>query len=67
MTVDIRVPLGNGHMLVACGGGKMRKTHIRLLAGDKVSLAMSPYDLSNGWITFRHLDRTPSASWQRHR
>ena len=50
-----RVTLDNGHQLIAYTGGKMRKHHIRILAGDKVSLEMSPYDLSKGRITFRHL------------
>jgi len=46
----------------------MRKNHIRVLAGDKVSLELSPYDLSKGRITFRHIEgRTPSASRPRHR
>ena len=52
-----RVTLENGHVLVAYTAGKMRKHHIRILAGDKVSLELSPYDLSKGRITFRHLDR----------
>ena len=47
----------NGHQLVAYTGGKMRKHHIRILAGDNVSLELSPYDLSKGRITFRHLER----------
>jgi translation initiation factor IF-1 len=51
-----RVTLDNGHVLVAYSGGKMRKHHIRILAGDKVSLELSPYDLSKGRITFRQLD-----------
>ncbi len=51
-----RVTLDNGHMLIAYTGGKMRKHHIRILAGDKVSLELSPYDLSKGRITFRHLE-----------
>jgi translation initiation factor IF-1 len=50
-----RVTLDNGHQLIAYTGGKMRKHHIRILAGDKVSLELSPYDLSKGRITFRHL------------
>lgn len=62
-----RVTLDNGHMLVAYSGGKMRKNHIRVLAGDKVSLEMSPYDLSKGRITFRYIEgRTPPASRPRH-
>ena len=51
-----RVTLENGHTLVAYSGGKMRKNHIRILAGDKVSLELSPYDLSKGRITFRHIE-----------
>ena len=51
-----RVTLDNGHMLVAYSAGKMRKHHIRILAGDKVSLEISPYDLSKGRITFRHIE-----------
>ena len=49
-----RVTLDNGHQLIAYSGGKMRKHHIRILAGDKVSLELSPYDLTKGRITFRH-------------
>ena len=51
-----RVTLDNGHELVAYSAGKMRKNHIRILAGDRVSLELSPYDLSKGRITFRHLE-----------
>ena len=50
-----RVVLDNGHSLVCYSGGKMRKHRIRVLAGDRVSLEMSPYDLNKGRITFRHL------------
>ena len=51
-----RVTLENGHTLIAYTGGKMRKHSIRILAGDKVTLEMSPYDLSKGRITFRHIE-----------
>ena len=51
-----RVSLDNGHTLVAYTSGKMRKHHIRILAGDRVALELSPYDLSKGRITFRHLE-----------
>ena len=44
-----------GQVIIAYSGGKMRKNRIRILAGDKVSLELSPYDLSKGRITFRHL------------
>jgi translation initiation factor IF-1 len=50
------VTLDNGHSLIAYTGGKMRKNHIRILAGDKVSLELSPYDLNKGRITFRHIE-----------
>jgi translation initiation factor IF-1 len=63
-----RVTLENGHDLVAYSAGKMRKHHIRIIAGDKVSLELSPYDLSKGRITFRHLEsRGPSSSAPRRR
>mgnify|MGYP001603028260 FL=1 len=52
-----RVTLENGHEVIAYSGGKVRKNHIRIILGDKVSLEMSPYDLSKGRITFRHLER----------
>ena len=55
-----RVTLENGHQLVAYTSGKMRKHHIRILAGDKVSLELSPYDLSKGRVTFRHIEGRPS-------
>ena len=51
-----RVELDNGHKLVAYTSGKMRKHHIRILAGDSVALELSPYDLTKGRITFRHLE-----------
>lgn len=57
-----RVTLSNGHQLVAYAGGKMRKNHIRVLAGDNVSLELSPYDMSKGRITFRHLERRGPAA-----
>ncbi|MBB4224849.1 translation initiation factor IF-1 [Variovorax guangxiensis] len=58
-----RVTLDNGHSLICYSGGKMRKHRIRVLAGDKVSLEMSPYDLNKGRITFRHLEpRSQSGS-----
>ena len=51
-----RVTLENGHTLIAYTGGKMRKHKIRILAGDNVTLEMSPYDLTKGRITFRHIE-----------
>lgn len=55
-----RVKLDNGHELIAYTNGKMRKHHIRILAGDKVSLELSPYDLTKGRITFRHIEGRPA-------
>jgi len=49
-----RVNLDNGHRLLATAAGKMRKFRIRILAGDRVTVAVSPYDLARGRITFRH-------------
>ncbi len=49
-----RVKLENGHEVLAQTSGKMRKNRIRVLMGDKVNIAMTPYDLSRGRITFRH-------------
>jgi translation initiation factor IF-1 len=49
-----RVTISNGHSLLATAAGKMRKFRIRILAGDRVIVAVSPYDLGRGRITFRH-------------
>lgn len=58
-----RVKLENGHELIAYTSGKMRKNHIRILAGDKISLELSPYDLSKGRITFRYIEgRSPTSA-----
>jgi translation initiation factor IF-1 len=48
-----RVELDNGHMVLAHVSGKMRKFFIRILPGDKVTVEMSPYDLTKGRITYR--------------
>ena len=49
-----RVELENGHTIMAHISGKMRKYYIRVLPGDQVTVALSPYDLSRGRITFRN-------------
>jgi len=49
-----RVNLENGHEILATVAGKMRKFRIRILAGDRVTVKVSPYDLNRGRITFRH-------------
>ena len=48
-----RVELGNGHVVLAHISGKMRKHFIRIVPGDKVTVEMSPYDLTKARITFR--------------
>ena len=48
------VTLENDHQVLAHTSGKMRKNRIRVLAGDKVNVEMTPYDLTKGRITFRH-------------
>ena len=48
-----RVELENGHVVVAHISGKMRKNYIRILTGDKVTVEMTPYDLSKGRIVYR--------------
>ena len=48
-----RVQLDNGHKILAHISGKMRMHFIRILPGDKVTVEMSPYDLSRGRITYR--------------
>jgi translation initiation factor IF-1 len=54
------VILENSHQLIAYTAGKMRKHHIRILAGDKVTVEMSPYDLSKGRISFRFIENRPT-------
>ncbi len=48
-----RVELENGHMVTAHISGKMRKNYIRILTGDRVTVELTPYDLTKGRITFR--------------
>ena len=48
-----RVKLDNDHTILAHTSGKMRKNRIRVLAGDRVTVEMTPYDLTKGRITFR--------------
>jgi translation initiation factor IF-1 len=48
-----QVDIGNGHMILAHISGKLRMNFIRILPGDKVTVEMSPYDLTRGRITWR--------------
>jgi translation initiation factor IF-1 len=51
-----RVKLDTGHEIIAYTAGKMKKNRIKTLAGDRVIVEMSPYDLEKGRIIFRHKD-----------
>jgi len=71
-----RVRLDNGHETLAYTSGKMKKNRIRILAGDRVTVEMTPYDLTKGRINFRHKDERattvggpprPRSSMQRRR
>ena len=53
---QFRVKLDNGHEVIAYTSGRMKKNRIRILAGDKVTVEMTPYDLDKGRINFRHKD-----------
>ena len=57
-----RVTLENGIEVQAYASGKMRKHRIRILAGDKVSVELSPYDLTKARISFRHKDERPAGT-----
>lgn len=54
-----RVKLDNGHEVIAYTSGRMKKNRIRILAGDRVTVEMTPYDLTKGRINFRHKDVRP--------
>jgi translation initiation factor IF-1 len=56
---NYRVKLDNGYTVLAYATGKMAKFRIRVLVGDRVTLEMSPYDLTRGRITFRHKTGAP--------
>lgn len=51
---EFKVELPNGHTIMATISGKMRLNYIRITAGDKVTIELSPYDLTRGRITYRN-------------
>lgn len=55
-----KVELENGHTILAHISGRMRKHYIRLVQGDRVEVEMTPYDLTQGRISFRLRDERPS-------
>lgn len=57
---QFRVKLENGHVVLAYIAGRMRRSYIRVLLGDRVRLEMSPYDLSRARITYRYRKQTSS-------
>ena len=64
-----RVQLDNGHLLIAYTAGRMKKNRIKTLAGDRVTVEVSPYDLEKGRLIFRHKSERAGASHpppQRH-
>jgi translation initiation factor IF-1 len=52
-----RVELENGHVILAHISGKMRMHYIKILPGDKVTIEMTPYDLSKGRVVYRHKEK----------
>lgn len=52
-SAKFRVELENGHQIIAVVAGKMRKHYIKLVAGDSVTVELTPYDLTKGRITYR--------------
>jgi translation initiation factor IF-1 len=50
----VRVQMDNGHTIVAYTAGRMKRNRIRMIAGDRVTVEMTPYDLNKGRVVFRH-------------
>jgi translation initiation factor IF-1 len=59
---QFRVTLSNGASVLAYAGGKLRQRYIRIIAGDRVTLEISPYDVTRGRINYRHLDPRPAGA-----
>ena len=60
-----RVKLENGHEIIGYASGRMRKHRIRIIAGDPVTLELTPYDLTKGRINYRHKPAGPTPSGNR--
>lgn len=59
---NFKVRLDNGHVVNAHISGRMRKHYIRILLGDRVTVQLTPYDLTKGRIIFRNKDNAPARS-----
>jgi translation initiation factor IF-1 len=59
-----KVTLDSGHDIMAYASGRMKKNRIRILAGDRVTVEMTPYDLTKGRINFRHKDERAAPAGQ---
>jgi len=59
---NFKVKLDNGHVVNAHISGRMRKHYIRILLGDRVTVQLTPYDLTKGRIIFRNKDNAPTAA-----
>jgi translation initiation factor IF-1 len=64
---QFRVRLESGAEVLAYAGGKMRQRRIRIIAGDRVTLEISPYDITRGRINYRHLDKPAGPAPARRR
>ena len=60
-----RVKLENGHEIIGYASGRMRKHRIRIIAGDPVTLELTPYDLTKGRINYRHKTAGPTPTGNR--
>ena len=61
-----RVQLDNGHEVLAHSSGRIRRNRIRILVGDRVTVEMTPYDLTKGRINFRHKDERGAPDLRPH-
>jgi len=59
---NFKVKLDNGHVVNAHISGRMRKHYIRILLGDRVTVQLTPYDLTKGRIIFRNKDNAPAST-----
>jgi translation initiation factor IF-1 len=63
----VRVQMDNGHAIVAYTAGRMKRNRIRMIAGDRVTVEMTPYDLNKGRVVFRHKTGPSGGSGQPQR